>query len=67
MSQSKIIGLVVLAIGGLLLFFAFRASQAPADQITEALTGRFTDNTMLYLIGGLVGVVAGIGLLMRGK
>jgi len=67
MSQSKMIGLVVLAIGGVLLFFAFRASQAPVDQISEALTGRFTDNTMLYLVGGLVGVVAGIALLLRGR
>lgn len=67
MSQSKIIGLVVVAIGGLLLFFAWRGSQTPVDQISEALTGRFTENTMLYLVGGLVGIVAGIALLIRDR
>ena len=67
MSQSKTIGLVVLAIGSILLLFAWRASQAPVDQISEALTGRFTENTMLYLVSGLIGIVAGIALLLRGR
>ena len=67
MSQSQIIGFIVFTVGGLLLFFAWRASQAPVDQISEALTGRFTYNTMLYLVGGLVSMVAGIALLLRGR
>ena len=66
MSQTNIIGLVVLALGAVLLFFAWRASQAPVDQMSEALTGRFTGSTMWYLVGGVVGVVVGAGLLFRG-
>jgi hypothetical protein len=66
MTQTNIIGLVVLALGAVLLFFAWRASQAPMDQMSEALTGRYTGNTMWYLLGGVVGVVAGAGLLWRG-
>ncbi len=66
MSQSNIIGLVVLALGGVLLFFAWRASNAPVEQLSEALTGRYTDNTMWYMSGGVVAVVAGIALLVRG-
>ena len=66
MSPTNIIGLVVLALGAVLLFFAWRASQAPMDQMSEALTGRFTGNTMWYLLGGVVGVVVGAGLLFRG-
>ena len=66
MTQTNIIGLVVLALGAVLLFFAWRASQAPMDQMSEALTGRFTGNTMWYLLGGVVAVVAGVGLLWRG-
>ena len=66
MTQTNIIGLVVLAVGAVLLFFAWRASQAPMDQMSEALTGRFTGNTMWYLIGGVVGIVAGAALLYRG-
>ena len=56
----------MLALGGVLLFFAWRASNAPVEQLSEALTGRYTDNTMWYMIGGVVAVVAGIALLVRG-
>lgn len=66
MSPTNIVGLVALAVGAMLLFFAWRASQAPVDQLSEALTGRFTDNTMLYLLGGIAGIVVGVGLLLRG-
>lgn len=66
MTQYNILGLVALAVGALLLFFGWRASIAPADQLTEALTGRFTGNTMWYLIAGAASAVAGIALLARG-
>lgn len=66
MNPLRLVGLVSLAVGVLLLFFAWRTSNAPVNQMAEALTGRYTDNTMLYLIGGLIGVVAGLALLYRG-
>ena len=66
MTQTNIIGFVALVIGAVLLFFAWRASQAPMDQVSEALTGRYTDNTMWYLVGGIIAFVAGAGLLFRG-
>jgi hypothetical protein len=67
MTQSNIVGLIALALGTVLLFFAWRGSQAPIDQLSEALTGRFTGNTMWYLLGGIVAVVVGAGLLYRGN
>jgi len=67
MTQTKILGLVALAVGLVLLLFAWRASNAPLDQVSEALTGRFTGNTMWYLLGGVVGIVAGAALLIRGN
>ncbi len=66
MTQSNIIGFVALAIGSVLLFFAWRASNAPVDQVSEALTGRYTSNTMMYLLGGMTAVAAGGALLYRG-
>lgn len=66
MTQSNILGVITLTIGILLLFFAWRASTAPVDQMTEALTGRFTGNTMWYLMGGIVATVGGLALLLRG-
>lgn len=67
MTQSKIIGLIALAVGCVLLFFAWQSSNSPVDQMSEALTGRFTGNTMWYLLVGLIGVVAGGALLYRGN
>ncbi|WP_350136857.1 DUF3185 family protein [Roseovarius sp.] len=31
----------------------------PIDQVTEAMTGRFSGETMWFMIAGLVGIVAG--------
>lgn len=66
MTQSNILGLAVLALGAVLLVFAWRASNAPMEQMAEAMTGRFTGTTMWYLIGGIVAMVVGLGLLLRG-
>lgn len=65
MSQSRIIGLVILVLGAVLLAFAWRAANAPIEQISEALTGRYTNNTMWYLVSGIVGVIAGGALFLR--
>lgn len=66
MSQSNIIGIVAIAVGGVLLYFAWRSSNAPVEQMSEALTGRYTGNTMWFLLGGVAGIVAGAALLLRG-
>lgn len=67
MTQANTIGFVALAIGAVLLFFAWQASNTPVEQVSEALTGRFTDNTMWYLLGGVAFAVAGAVLLLRGR
>jgi hypothetical protein len=45
-----------------LLGFAHHLSEAPIDQISNALTGRYTDSTMWYVIAGIAAVISG-GLL----
>jgi len=67
MSGSRILGLVLLAVGIMLLIFGYNASQSIAEDVRETLTGRFSDTTMWYLIGGAASTVAGIGLLAFGK
>jgi LPXTG-motif cell wall-anchored protein len=62
MKASQMVGIVVLVLGVVLLGFAYQSSNAPLDQIFSTLTGRYTDQTMWYLIGGIVLVLAG-GLL----
>lgn len=59
MSPRQIFGIVALVVGIVLLGFAFHAAEAPADRITETVTGRYTDQTMWYFILGTAAVVAG--------
>lgn len=65
MSQKSLIGIALLVIGVILLVFGYNSSQSPAEELTEAFTGRFSDETMLYLIGGAVAGVIGLVLLLK--
>lgn len=67
MQASRLIGLAVLAVGIVLLGFGLNATDAPVDQISETFTGRYTDRTMWYLVGGGAGVVVGGLLALFGK
>jgi drug/metabolite transporter (DMT)-like permease len=60
--MSRIVGAVLVAVGALLLIFAYRASNAPLEQVSDALTGRYSEHTMWYLIAGVAAAVGG-GLL----
>ncbi|MCH8531883.1 MAG: DUF3185 family protein [Saccharospirillum sp.] len=55
---------MLLVVGLILLFFAYQSSQSLGDQVTEAVTGRFTDSTTWFLIIGAASTVAGIGMLI---
>lgn len=59
MGTNRLIGLILLVVGVILLYFGWQSSQSIADQMSETVTGRFTDETTWYLIGGAVAVVAG--------
>ncbi len=67
MNTSKIIGIVLLVVGAILLYFGFNATEAPSEEIGEALTGKYSDETMMYLIGGGIAAVAGLFLLLFKK
>lgn len=67
MASNKVLGLVLLVVGAVLLYLAYQSSQSLGDQVTEAVTGRFTDSTTLYLILGAASAAAGVGMLLFGK
>jgi hypothetical protein len=67
MSSNQIVGILLVAVGIFLLVFGYNASQAPLDQLSETFTGKFRDSTMLYLLGGVIAVVAGGALAMLGR
>jgi uncharacterized membrane protein len=65
MNQNKMIGIVLLVVGVIALYFGFNATNAPMEEVTEAFTGKYSDQTMLYLIGGAVAGIAGLVMLFR--
>ncbi len=67
MPMRQIVGAALFAVGAALLFAAYRASNAPLEQITDAVTGRYTDQTMFYLIGGVGCAIAGGLMLALGR
>lgn len=67
MALPRIIGIVLLVVGIILLFFGWNASQSLGDQVAETFTGRFTDETMWYLIGGAAAAAVGAFLLVFKK
>lgn len=65
MATNKLVGIVLVVLGLVLLYFGWQASQSMADQVTESFTGRFTEGTMWYIIGGAVSLAAGAFLALR--
>jgi hypothetical protein len=66
MGTKRLVGIVLLVLGAVLLYFGWQATDAPLEQAREGLTGEYSDRTMQYLIGGAVAAAAGIGLLLFG-
>lgn len=66
MGNKKVIGIVLLVVGAVLLYFGLQATDAPLEEARETLTGNYSDQTMLYLIAGAAAAVGGIALLLIG-
>ena len=67
MATRKILGLVLLVVGAMLAYFGAQATDAPLEQAREALTGDYSDQTMLYLVCGAAALIGGLALLLTGK
>jgi hypothetical protein len=70
MNSQGIIGGVLLVIGIVLLIVGMNSSHSVTDQVSNTFIGRFTQDTMVYIIGGIA--MGLLGLLMvifgiRGK
>jgi drug/metabolite transporter (DMT)-like permease len=60
MRMTQILGAVALVIGLVLIGVAYHASNAPMEQVSDALTGSYTNLTMWYLILGIAAAVGGV-------
>lgn len=67
MTTNQMLGVAAVAVGAVLLGFAYNASNAPMEQISETLTGRYTDRTIWFAVLGVAAAVGGILLALSGK
>ncbi len=70
MNPNRIIGVVLLVVGVALLIIGLNSSHSVADRLSNTFTGRFTDSTTWYIVGGIGLSVLGLllgAMSFRGK
>ena len=66
MSTKRILGIVLLVVGVAVLIYGIDASHSFADRLSDIFTGRFTEATTWYIIGGAASVLLGLLLVAFG-
>lgn len=66
MAPGRILGIVLLVIGVLLLLFGLNATGSFGERVMEGVTGRYSNATMWYIIGGAVLAIVGAALTFFG-
>ncbi|WP_341915413.1 DUF3185 family protein [Ferrovibrio terrae] len=67
MPTNMLFGIIILVAGVVMLGFGLNASNAPMEQLSETVTGRYTDMTMWYLIVGAAAACGGVALMVFGR
>jgi hypothetical protein len=62
--MTNFIGIVLLILGLAGLIFGYQESRGAKDQAAQLVFGRFTQKTLLLLIGGAIAIVLGVILLV---
>jgi len=65
--QAKLLAIILIVLGGGLLFWGYQLSGGAANELTRSLTGSSTDAVMYRYIGGAVCLAAGLFLFFRKK
>jgi hypothetical protein len=60
----RILGIVLLVVGALLLYFGYQKTGAVTERAKETITGDYTDRTMFYLIAGAAAGIAGVAMIV---
>jgi len=66
MSPQRIFGAVLLVVGVILLIVGMNASHSVADRLSNTFTGRFTEGTTWYIIGGIALAILGLFVALFG-
>jgi hypothetical protein len=64
--DKRILGIVLVVIGAVLLYFGYQKTGAVTEKAKQTITGDYTDRTMFYLIGGAAAGIAGIAIIALG-
>ncbi|MDB5174345.1 MAG: hypothetical protein JWN51_3118 [Phycisphaerales bacterium] len=64
--MKRILGIVLLVVGVILLVLGMNASHSVADQVSNTFTGRFTQATTWYIVGGIAMALFGLLLTLSG-
>lgn len=59
MHKNKLTGLILLIIGASLIYLGLNQAESPLGELNEALTGSYSDETLAYLLAGIIACVAG--------
>lgn len=63
MKIAQLSGIMIFAVGVILLGFAYHSSNAPVEQLSNTFTRHYTDRTMWYVVLGAAAAIGG-GLLV---
>ena len=63
MNINLVIGIVLLVVAAVLLYFGYSASQSVGEQVHETFTGRFTDSTTWFFVLGIAAAIGGLIML----
>lgn len=65
--MPRALGIALLVVAAVLLYFGFAATDTFGEKVVEGFTGRYSNHTMRYLIGGAAAAALGVGLIIFGK
>lgn len=64
--MNKAVGIALLAVGIMLIIFGVNASDSFNSDMSRFFNGRPTNETVWFLVGGVVACVIGVVALLRG-
>ncbi|WP_420566216.1 DUF3185 family protein [Thalassobaculum sp.] len=67
MFSTRVGGLAVAVVGGVLLALGVSATDAPLAELRHELTGQYSDRTILQIVGGAAALVIGSLVALRAR
>jgi hypothetical protein len=66
LNSKRIPGIVLLVVGVILFIIGMNSSHSMADRMSNTFTGRFTESTTWYIVGGIASALLGLLLALFG-